>query len=275
MVEKRKNVIAVISPKGGVGKTVTTANLAAAIALEFDKKVLAIDTNISTASLGLHMDIFYPSKTIHDVLKKGASHETAVHKYHDNLHLIPASIKVRKEEKNIMQMRENVKKMTKFYDNLLAKLSKKYDLVLLDCAPGFDLEILSIMGLVGGFLLVTNPEYPALVTAMKAAEYAKRLNIPVGGVVLNKVTNKKYELSDSDVEEALNIKIIGKIPYDRRVKESVSYRVPVVIYKPRSKASKAYRKIAAEIMQQERVHSIAKGLRKFFKKKIRKEKDVE
>ena len=189
---RQKNVIAVMSPKGGVGKTVTTANLAAALATEFNKKVLAIDTNISTASLGLHLDIFYPKTTINDILGKKSQVRKSIQIYHENLHIIPASIKIKKTEKNVKKVRENIRKLIDYYEDLLKDFSKEYDLILLDCAPGFDLEAIATMHVAGGLLLVTNPEYPAIVTAAKALEYAKTLKVPVGGLILNKVGKKKY-----------------------------------------------------------------------------------
>ena len=100
---RKPNVIAVMSPKGGVGKTVTTANLAAALSTIFNKKVLAIDTNVSTASLGLHLDIFYPKTTINDLTGKKHLVQKAIHIYDENLHIIPASIKIKKKDKNIKQ----------------------------------------------------------------------------------------------------------------------------------------------------------------------------
>ena len=245
---RRKNVIAIMSPKGGVGKTVTTANLAAALATEFNKKVLAIDTNISTSSLGLHLDIFYPKKTIHDVLNKKFKVKEAIHIYHENLHVIPASIKVKKKDKNIYDLRKNVQKIVNYYDSVLKEVYKEYDLILLDCAPGFDIETIAALQVSGALLLVTNPEYPSIVTAIKAVEYAKKSNLPVGGIVLNKVANKKYELKKEDIESILKIKVIEKIPNDKRVPESIAKKIPVVLFKPYSKASIAYKKLAASLI---------------------------
>lgn len=246
-MERKKNVIAVMSPKGGVGKTSVTANLAAAFALIYDKKVLAVDTNISTASLGLHFDIYFPQHTIHDISKKDGA-EKAIHVYHQNLHVLPASIKIRAEEKNINKVRENLAKLIKNYENFLENVSKKYDLVLLDCAPGFDLESIAAMNIAGGLIVVTNPDYPSVVTAVKAIEYARRSKMPVGGIIVNNIKNKKYELHPNDIEKALGIKVIGKIPYDKRIPESIMEKKPVVLFKANSKSSKEFRRIAAGIL---------------------------
>jgi MinD-like ATPase involved in chromosome partitioning or flagellar assembly len=80
-MERKGNVLAIMSAKGGTGKTSTTANIAAALASEFDRKVLAIDTNITTASLALHFGIDYPKVTIYDVLKRDYSIESSIVNY--------------------------------------------------------------------------------------------------------------------------------------------------------------------------------------------------
>ena len=206
-MQRKKNVIAVVSPKGGVGKTVTTANLAAALAFLYDKKILAIDTNISTASLGLHFDIFYPEYTIHDISRKSPV-EKSIHIYHQNLHLIPASIKVKKKEKNLYDLRQSLYIATKNFERLINAVSDKYDLILLDCSPGFELETLAALNVTGGIIIVTNPDYPSLVTAIRALEYAKRIEIPIGGIILNKVRGKKYEIKKEDIEKILGMKRI-------------------------------------------------------------------
>lgn len=265
---RKANVIAVMSPKGGVGKTVTTANLAAVLATKFDKKILAIDTNVSTASLGLHLDIFYPKNTIHDLLGKRFAIGRAIHIYNDNLHIIPASIKIRKQDRNIKDLRTNIYKIVKHYDRLLKNLSKYYDLIFLDSSPGFDIESIAAMHVAGGLLIVTNPDYPSIVTAAKTIEYAKAMKIPMGGLVLNKVRNKKYELKGGDIEAALGIKIIGEIPFDKKIPESIAKRKPLVLLKPRSKASKAYRKLAESmVVKKPKKSNPLEGIKKFFKRK--------
>src|SRR3972149_10364774 len=153
-MDKMSNIIAVISPKGGVGKTVTTANLAAALAFIYDKKILAVDTNVSTASLGLHFDIFYPEYTVHDALSNTPV-EKSIHIYHQNLHIIPASIKIKKRDKNLKKMRENLHQAVENYKKILGNLSDHYDLILLDCSPGFDLETIAAMHVAGGMLVVS------------------------------------------------------------------------------------------------------------------------
>jgi len=248
-MERKQNVIAVISPKGGVGKTVTTANLAAALAFVYDKKILAVDTNVSTASLGLHFDVFYPKHTIHDALEKNFVEE-ATHVYHQNLHLIPASIKIRKKDKNLGKLRENFYTAIKNYENIL-RVSGNYDLVLLDCPPGFDLETMAAMNVAGGMIVVTNPDYPSVVTAARAIEYAKKIRMPVGGIVLNKVNQKEYELKKEDIEGALNVKVLEEIPFDKRVPESIAKKKPVVLFKENSKSARRYKRLAATLVGEE------------------------
>jgi len=268
---RRKNVIAVMSPKGGVGKTVTTANLGAALATEFNKKVLAIDTNISTSSLGLHLDIFYPKKTIHDLGTKESEIKKAINIYHENLHVIPSCIKIKnKRDKNVLAMRKGIQKIVEQYDALLKDFSKQYDLILLDCAPGYDLETIAAMQVAGGLLLVTNPEYPAIVTATRAIEYAKVMGVPLGGIVLNKVTKRKYELIKEDIENTLKVKIIAQIPFDKKIPESVAKKIPVVLFKPNAKSSVAYKKLAASLVGEKYKHTILKRIKGSFKRKSNK-----
>lgn len=275
-MKRISNVIAIMSSKGGVGKTSISANLAAALAIEFNKKVLVIDTNISTASLGLHLNVFYPKFTINDILNKKFQIKKAVHFYNENLHIIPASIQIRKPEKNIHNLRKNVFKIIKKYDEMLKELSKEYDLILLDCAPGFEMESIATMHVAGGLLLVINPEYPALVSATKTVEYAKILKMPVGGAILNKSLGKKYELKEEDIEKALGIKIIGTVPFDQKIPESIAGKMPIVLFDPYAKSSIVFKELAASLAGMKYKFGFVKKVKRILRigrKKYRKEEE--
>lgn len=265
-MKRKGNVLAIMSSKGGVGKTATTANLAAALSTEFDKKILAIDTNITTACLGLHFNILYPKITIYDVLRKNFSIKKAIYHYNDNLDIIPASIIIEKRDKNVNNMQDNIKRIVDHYDILLTQLVKQYDLVLLDSSPGFNTEAIATMQVADGLLLVTNPEYPAIAATAKSVEYAKILKVPMGGLVLNKVMNKKYELTKERIEKSLKIKIIKTIPMDEKVPESIANRMPVVLFDPYCNVSIAYKEMAASLIGKKYQLSFSGKMKRFLRR---------
>jgi len=261
---KKGYVLGVISAKGGVGKTVTSANLAVAFSIDLNKRVVAIDTNVTTASLGFHFNILYPEASIYDIIKKDFSFHWAVHHFNDNLDIIPASIAIDKRDKNIHKMQDNIKKVVQHYTRLLKDLTKEYDYVILDAAGGFNLESIATMTVSDGILLVTNPEYPAVVAAAKCVSYCKMLKVPIIGIILAKVKGKGFEISKEKIEESLGVPVIGSIPEDENVPKSISRKVPILLYKPFSKASIAYRKVAAAAIGMEYKPKISEKIKSWF-----------
>jgi septum site-determining protein MinD len=267
MLPKKVTVLAVISPKGGSGKTTTTANIAVAMS-EFHKKyILALDTNITTASLGIHLGIMKPPVTLIDVIKKDFSILEAMYFYNKYLQIIPSNLAIEIKGESIV-FPEKIKKLTHCYRILLSDLVKRYDKIIIDSAPGFGLEAVAAMQAADALLLVTNPELPAVMVSAKVVEYAKILKKPIVGIVLNKVKKKFYELNKEDVEESLGVPVIAEIPNDEKVPESIAKRIPVVLYAKRSSASLAYRKLAADMLGEEckidtlsRIKTFFRGLR--------------
>ncbi len=263
---KKNNVLAIMSAKGGTGKTSTTANLAVALSTEFNRKILAVDTNISTASLGIHFGIDYPKITMYDVLKKDFPVKSAIINYNDNLDIIPASLKSfdLEKEDDFYTFPEKIRKLVNHYDIILSSMVKKYDLILLDSAPGFSFEAIASMQIADGVLFVTNPDYPALVATAKAVAYANRLEVPSGGLVLNKVTKNNYELNAQDIEELVFAKIAAQIPLDNKIPESIAKGVPIVLHKPYSKSSIAYKKLAGLLVGEVYYTNIIEKIRSIF-----------
>lgn len=242
-----KKVIAVMSSKGGVGKTATSANLALALSTIYKKKILVVDTNLTTASLGLHFNILYPEVTLYDVLRQRGELDKAIHKINENLDLIPSAIRFQRKDISLDVIKEQVEGLSNEYNIIFSHLANKYDLVILDTAPGFNAESVSIMEVTDGILVVSNPDYPTLVATSNLIKYAKILDVPTGGLVLNKVMKKDFEISNAEIEDALKIKILQTVPFDNSVPESIRNLEPVVKYKEHSKAAVAYKQLAGII----------------------------
>ncbi|MFH8080662.1 MAG: P-loop NTPase [Candidatus Aenigmatarchaeota archaeon] len=227
-------VVGIISGKGGVGKTTLTANLSVALASKFSKKVTVVDCNLTTSHLGMHFGIFFYPKTFNDFLKGVAEINDVIFPHGTGVNILPASLNVSDLVGiNIFEIREKLQSLP------------ENDFILLDTAPGFGKEALSAIRACNEALLITTPDLPSVTDVLKAKNILNQMNVSINGVVVNKVMGKKFELSVSEIEETLELPIIGKIPFTPEFSESLSNKTPLVAYNEYSKASREIFKIAA------------------------------
>ena len=233
-------IIAVIGGKGGVGKTTLTSNLAYALT-ELGEDVVAMDTNLTTPNLGLHLGMHLTPKTLHDVLKGKIKLKKAIYPHPFGFRLIPASIST-KALKGV-----DVGKLQNIAFNLMGKA----DYVLMDCAAGLGREAVSAINAADEILLITNPDLPSVADVLKTATIAKQMNKNIIGVVVNRRKGKRYELSLSEIREILELPVIAQIPEDRLIGESIAAKRPIIEYAPESAASFEIMRLAHKLTGKE------------------------
>jgi len=228
--------IGVIAIKGGVGKTTISAAIATDLANHYNKKVLLVDANYSAPNLGLHMDILEPEKTIHHALDKKVQMRSAVHNKF-GVDVIPGEYVY---NKNIPYLKLKDK---------LKSIKENYDFVVLDSSPSLNDEMLSTMLASDALFVVTTPDYPTLSCTLKAAKLAKQRGTPIAGLIINKIRDPKFELNLKEVEEAVDIPVVAKIPDDKHAVRSLFTRIPLPVYKKRSPLSREVNRLNSTLAQ--------------------------
>lgn len=232
-------ILGVVSAKGGVGKTTTVINLGAVLANDYGKNVLILDTNITTGNLGLSLGLSYPATDLPDVLKSKMSVLHSIYTHPTGLHVIPSSLTGVKSRKiDPSKLRKRLKQLLGYYD-----------FILLDSAPGAGIEAQIVIRVADELVLVITPDFPTIGTALKTIGLAKRFNTPIRGVILNRGHNKRYEITKKEIEASLGLPVISVIPEDLKIQESVSVKMPVTIYYPKSPASAAFKKMPVQIFR--------------------------
>jgi septum site-determining protein MinD len=226
-------VILVSSGKGGSGKTTLTSNLAASLAV-LGKDVIAIDANLTTPNLGMHVGMHMAPKTLHHVLRGEARVREATYPHPLGFKVMPGSMNV-DELKNV-----DVSRLSEVTVNLIGKT----DFVLLDCAAGLGREAVSAIDASDEMLVVTNPEMPSVVDALKAVDLAKRKDKKILGVVVNRKKNRWYELPNHKIEDLIGAPVVAEIPEDVEVQQSIYMKKPLVSMNPDSPAAVEVRRLA-------------------------------
>lgn len=230
-------IIVITSGKGGVGKTTTAINLAAAINY-FGRDVLVIDGNLSTPNIGIHLNSPEVPINLNHVLNGKADVFEAVYEHDSGIKIIPSSLSIKELKKTKPEKLKTFKKDFK-------KIS---DWIIVDSAAGLGNEASSAIALADELIVVTNPEMPALTDALKAVKLAEELSKPVKGIIVTRVRRDKIELEPEVVKEMLESDILGMIPEDLSVKKAVREKNTVVHSFPSSNAARAYKEIAAKLL---------------------------
>jgi septum site-determining protein MinD len=233
-------IITVASGKGGVGKTTLVSNLASALS-NFKKSVIAVDGNLTTPNLGLHLGIPLYPVTLHDVLNGQARLNDALYYHPAGFTVMPADLSLKK-----LRLANSHELVDVFY-----KLIGGCDFIIVDSAAGLGKEALAAVEAADEMITITNPELPALTDALKLGNLANKYGTHNLGVVVNRVKGTKHEFSLESVGNFLELPVLGKIPEDPAVARSIARKKPVVVHDPNSPASQHIMSIAARLIGEE------------------------
>ncbi len=232
--------IAVLSGKGGVGKTLLAINLSVIFAKE-GYKVLLVDANFSAPTIATYFKTIPNSNTMDEVLQRGGEGlENMIWIHPSGVHFITPSFNLVSLDDETLQN----------LFTIMEPLFPNYDFVIFDGPAGVEKDTHYVVHHSDGVLLVANPNYPSLYNALKVNYFAQAAGKSVIGAVLNMVTGKD-EVSVQEAQQILETQIIGVIPFDPAIKKAVNEGVPIVMQSPSSKASKAYYEIASTLLGKE------------------------
>lgn len=235
-------VIVITSGKGGVGKTTTTANVGAALALR-GKKVALVDTDIGLRNLdvvmGLENRIVYD---IVDVVEEKCKLRQALikDKRFNELFLLPAAQTRDKSAINEEQMKE-----------LIEKLKEEFDFILIDCPAGIEQGFRNAIAGANRAIVVTTAEISAIRDADRIVGLLEASDIKNPELIVNRIRPamiKKGEMMDiDDIVDLLSIDLIGVVPDDEYIITQTNKGEPVVT-NSKAPSGKSYIEIAKRIL---------------------------
>ena len=252
---KPLHTIAIINQKGGVGKSTTTVNLAAALGKQ-GHKVLIVDFDPQgNSTSGIGVDKEELSQCIYDALLHDVPAENLIHDtVSERVFIIPATIQLAGAE---IELVSAMARETRLKD-LLEPVKDEFDFIFIDCPPSLGLLTINALAAADSVLIPIQCEYYALEGVTKLLESMRmvkgRINkdLDTYGVLMT-MYDSRTSLSNQVVEEVQNyfgdIAFKTCIPRSVKVSEAPSYGMPVIEYAPSNKGARAYMELAKEVIR--------------------------
>lgn len=248
-------ILAIINQKGGVGKSTTAVNLAAALGAA-GKEVLLVDLDPQgNATSGYGIDKRDIDQCVYNVLLGETPVEDVIlAEVGKGVDVLPSTISLAGAEVELVNemARENRLK------NALGSLRGRYDYILIDCPPSLGLLTINALVAADKLLIPIQCEFYALEGVTKLLDSMKRVksvlnpSLDIYGIVLT-MYDARTNLSKQVVDEVRSF--FGDtvfetvIPRTVKLSEAPSYGQPVLDYAPENKGTEAYNELAQEVIQ--------------------------
>ena len=233
-------ILAVLSGKGGTGKTSVCAGLAAALA-EAGRRVLCIDCDVGLRNLDISLGMTQSAAlSFLDVCGGGYSLDWAAkHPDIPGLFFLTAPMNCTVEEIDTAA----------FYE-MLQKAKRKFDYILLDAPAGVDAGFRLVTGAADRFLVVTGSGPAAIRDACRVGELLELAGKENVRLIVNRVERTVLSATDltiDDVMDTAGLPLIGVVLEDSNVTLAASFGQPLLQYAKRCDAARAFRRIAGRI----------------------------
>jgi chromosome partitioning protein len=258
-------ILGLVNQKGGVGKTTTAINLAACLAIEGLKVLLADCDPQANCSSGLGFQRDDNRRSIYDVLMGDAPAEQVILPTEiDLLWVLPGSKNLTGANIELAGAEDRALRLRR----ALGPIQSDYDLVILDCPPALDVLTLNVLAASDTLIVPMQAEYFALegiselISTLERVRAAFNPTLTIEGVLLTMYddrTNLAQQVTQTLREYFKERLFRTVIPRNVRLAEAPSHGKPVALYDARSRGTEAYFELAGEYLARNRIEIPRKG----------------
>lgn len=231
-------VLAVAGAKGGIGKTTTCINLAAALQAG-DTSTLVVESDLAMPNLVdfLTLEMTADSDpTLHDVLAGDVRPRDAIYESTTGFDVLPGGV----------TLQDYVAADPDGLTDVVRSVRSSYDVVLLDVGAGLSYEVAVPLKSADEAILVSSPRVASVRDARKTKQLAEKADTDIAGIIFVKSGSGKAPPPER-IAHFLEVELLGHVPEDEHVPAAQDQGRPVVTAMPQSPAATAYQEIARSI----------------------------